>query len=126
MRAVGAACAELLALLKGAGFTGSAIDPAELDPVGGAVWIQPQDIHDLLLDGSASLTAWLYLIVPNTDYVQAMTLLDDALEGLLELLDDADIAFADTEPPIDLKAAILLPDTSVPMPAYRLAVDLDL
>jgi hypothetical protein len=125
MKAVGAACAELLALLKGAGFGGSAIDPAELNPPG-AVWIQPQDIHDLDLSGGGELTVWLYLIAPDTDYVHSMTLLDDGLEGLLELLDETGISLADTDPPIDLKAAILLPDTPSPLPAYRLAVDLEL
>jgi hypothetical protein len=125
MRAVGAACAELLALLKAGGFTGSAIDPAELNPPG-AVWIQPQDIHDLDLAGGADLTVWLYLIAPNTDYVHSMTLLDDGLEGLLELLGESGIPLADADPPIDLKAAILLPDTASPLPAYRLAVDLEL
>ena len=45
-----------------------------------------------------------------------------ALAGLLSL----DLPFADVATPVDLAAAVLLPNNSAALPAYRLAVDLEL
>ena len=125
MRSTLDVCRELRDKLKAAGYTGSALDPADLNPPG-AVWIQPRYVHDLTLGGGGELAVWLYLIVPNTDYEHAWTLLDDGLTGLVELLDEWDIPLADVEQPIDLTAAVLLDGHSAPSPAYRLAIDLDL
>ncbi|MET0995459.1 MAG: hypothetical protein ABWY20_15865 [Mycobacterium sp.] len=127
MRGTQAACQELLDQLVAGGFAGSALDPAELDPSPGAVWVVPQFIHDVRLDGSAELTVWLYLIVRQNEFLHDWTLLDDALAGLLELLDDPlALPLADESQPIDLRAAVLLPGHETPSPAYRVAVDLEL
>lgn len=66
---------------------------------------------------------WLYLIIANLETPRAMELLDDSLEGVLEL----GLSLSDTDEAIDLAAAVILPnDPTTPLPAYRLAVDLDL
>jgi hypothetical protein len=120
MRAVGDACAELVEQLKAAGFPGSSIDPAEVNPPA-AVYVQPRAIDALTLGGGGRLLVWLYLIVPDVEAAQALSMLDDGLAGLLDL--DLDLA---EDTPIDLNAAIVLPHTTTPLPAYRVAVHLDL
>jgi hypothetical protein len=126
MRGVKQACESLVADLKSAGYAGSSIDPEQLNPPG-AVWVQPRTIHDLTLGGGGTLTVWCYLLAGNYETGDAMALLDDGLEGLLELIDDSDdLSFADTDEPIDLGAAVLLPGYQTPMPAYRLALDFEL
>jgi hypothetical protein len=121
MRAPRAACLELVAQLKAAGFTGSSIDPTEVNPPA-AVLVQPRTITGLTLGGGATLTVWCYLLAPNVDADHAMRLLDDGLEGLLAL----DLALSDDETAVDLNAALILPGAQTPLPAYRLAVDLEL
>jgi hypothetical protein len=126
MRPVKEACDELVARLKSAGYTGSSLDPETVDPPA-AVWVQPRSIGGLTLAGGATLTCWLYLLAGNHETGHAMTLLDDGLAGLLDLLDGHGIGLADTDDEaVDLTAAVLLPGTSTPMPAYRLAITLDL
>lgn len=121
MRTPAAACAELVARLRAAGFLAD-VDPERLNPDPAAIWVQPREVRDWTLAGGATLVAWLYLVVGNTDTPHAMTLLDDALEGVLEL-----VAPADSDNTIDLTAAVVLPaNPSAPLPAYRVAVDLDL
>jgi hypothetical protein len=120
MRTVHAACTGLVDQLRAAGFGGSSIDPEQLNPPG-AVWVQPRTITGHTLAGGATLTVWLYLLAPNVETEHAMTLLDDSLAGVLDL----GLALADDDA-IDLTAAVLLPGNSTPLPAYRLAVDLDL
>jgi len=117
---VAAACTALVARIKAAGFDSVSVDPEELNP--SCVWVQPRGITDVRLNGDATLEVWLYAIVPNVDTLHAMTLLDDALAGLLSL----DLPFADVATPVDLAAAVLLPNNSAALPAYRLAVDLEL
>jgi hypothetical protein len=121
MRTVSAACGDLVGVLKAAGFTGSSVDPAEVNPPA-AVYVQPRSIGGLTLGGGVRLLVWLYVIAPDVDPVHAMRLLDDGLAGLLDL----DLDLADDEEPIDLNAAIVLPHTTTPLPAYRLAVHLEL
>lgn len=121
MRGVGETCAELVTVLKQAGFTGSSVDPAEVNPPA-AVYVQPRALDALTLGGGGRLLVWLYLIVPDVDPAHAMTLLDDGLAGLLDL----DLDLADDDAPIDLNAAIVLPHTTTPLPAYRVAVHLEL
>lgn len=124
MRAVKAACDELLEWLNADDFTGSHYDPELVHPP--AVWVQPRAIHSVTLGGSASLTVWLYLIVGGYETEQAMTLLDDGLDGLLELLERHGLSFAEDETPITLTAAVALTSGAAPLPAYRLTVDLEL
>jgi hypothetical protein len=96
------------------------IDPEALNAP--CVWITPRQIHDYTLDGGGTLIAWCYLIAPNTDTPNAMSLLDDTLAGLLAV---APVAESDSI--IDLAAAVVLPaNPTTPLPAYRVAVDLDL
>ncbi len=121
MRTVTAATAELVALLRAAGFAAS-VDPAELNPNPACVWVQPRDIRDRTLGDTATLVVWCYLIVGNTETPDALRLLDDALAGLLELADPAD-----SDDVIDLTAAVILPgNPGTPLPAFRMATDLDL
>lgn len=96
------------------------IDPEALNAP--CVWITPRQIHDYTLAGGATLVAWCYLIAPNTDTPNAMALLDDTLAGLLQV---ASVAASDSL--IDLAAAVVLPaNPTTPLPAYRVAVDLEL
>lgn len=122
MRAdVKAACEALAAKLKApeVGLVAD-INPEALNPP--CAWITPREIRDFTLNGGGTLVAWVYLIAPDVETPRAMSLLDDALEGLLEV---ADIAESDNT--VDLAAAVLLPtNPAKPLPAYRVAVDLDL
>jgi hypothetical protein len=120
---VGAALAALVARLKAAGFGSVSVDPSELNPSPVAIWLQPRTVTDLTLAGGGTLTAWCYLIGPNLDTRQVMTLLDDALSGVLEL---DDVSLSSDDDAVDLAAAVLLPNNTAPLPAYRLALDLDL
>jgi hypothetical protein len=121
MRTVSAACAELVGELTAAGFRAS-VDPDELVTDPGCIWVQPREVRDYTLAGGGTLVAWLYLIVANVETPQAMTLLDDALEGVLDLVD-----VAASDDVIDLSSAVILPSSpTTPLPAYRLAVELDL
>lgn len=116
---------QLVADLKAAGLTGSHYDPERVDPPA-AAWIQPRAIRDVTLGGGGTLVVWIYLLaVPGEREGVAETLgkLDDALAVLDELglaLDDSD---GDA---VDLTAAVLLPERQTPLPAFRLAVELDL
>ena len=121
MRTVTEACAELVGKLTADGFR-AAVDPEQLvtDPV--CVWVQPREVRDYTLAGGGTLVAWLYLICANVETTQAMALLDDALAGVLPLVD-----VAETDDVVDLSSAVLLPTNPTnPLPAYRLAVDLEL
>lgn len=121
MRTVTEVCGDLVAALTGAGFRAS-VDPEQLATDPGCIWVQPREVRDYTLAGGATLVVWLYLIVANVETEQAMTLLDDTLAGVLELVD-----LAESDPVIDLSSAILLPSNpTTPLPAYRLAVDLEL
>lgn len=111
------------AQLRAAGYGSVSIDPADLDPNPVALWLQPRTIGDLTLGRGGTLVCWVYLIGGNLDYPQVVGILDDALTGLLEL--DA-VALSDGDDAIDLAAAVLLPHTTTPLPAYRVAVDLDI
>lgn len=108
---------ELVTRLRAAGFVAD-VDPGMLDVNPCAVWVQPREVREF----RQTLRVWCYLIVSNVETARALELLDDALEGLLELVgtlpDDDDV--------FDLAAAIVLPSGPTPLPAYRVAVDLDL
>lgn len=117
---IGPALDELVERLRAAGFSAD-LDPEALNVSPAAVWVQPREVRDYRLDGSATLVAWVYLIVQAQDTPQALELLDDNLEGLLELVD-----LAESDPVLDLHAALVLPSNpATPLPAYRAAVDLD-
>jgi hypothetical protein len=116
---VAATVTALEARLTAAGYAAS-VDPEQLNPPG--VWLQPRTVTDRTLDGGGELLVWLYLIAPNVEAHRALALLDDLLDGLADL----DLAAADTDPDIDLTAAVVLPSGSNPLPAYRLAVLTDL
>lgn len=122
MRAdVRAACLALVDQLKAPEVGLSAdIDPGALNPP--CVWVQPRQIRDRRLGGGATLVAWCYVISGSTDTAAAMGALDDALAPLLEVVD-----VAESDDVIDLAAAVILPtNPGTPLPAYRVAVDLDL
>jgi len=96
------------------------IDPQELSPP--CAWITPREIRDPTLGAAATLVVWVYLITGNVDPADAMGRLDDQLDGLLEVVDPAD-----SDDVIDLAASVILPaNPTTPLPAYRVAVDLDL
>lgn len=121
MRGVTDACRELTDALTGAGFRAD-VDPELLatDPV--CIWLQPREVRDYTLAGGGTLVAWLWIICADVEPAQAMTLLDDALGGVLPL-----VTLAADDPVIDLTTPVLLPSNPTnPLPAYRLAVDLDL
>lgn len=126
MRTVKTACDALVADLKTAGFTGSSVDPERVDPPA-AVWVQPRSITGATLGGGGVLTVWLYMLAGNHETDHVMTLLDDGLEGLLELLDARGWPFTEGDEAIDLTAAVILPaNPTTALPAYRVAIDLDL
>jgi hypothetical protein len=116
------ACLELVGQLRGAGFHSVSIDPEELSPDPVCLWVQPRGIGAFTLAGGATLSVWLYAITGNVDTAHAMELLDDALAGVLAL----ELTLSDTDQPVDLAAAVVLPHQSQALPAYRLALDLDL
>lgn len=122
MRGVQAALEEFVAVLTAVGFR-AGTDPEELSPDNGTcIWVQPRQIRDRTLGDDATLVAWCYLIGPNTDTATVMGLLDDTLEAFLEVADPAD-----SDPVIDLASPIVMPtNPTTPLPAYRVAVDLDL
>jgi hypothetical protein len=121
MGSIATACQVLVARLTAAGFR-AAVDPDQVvvDPAG--VWVQPREIRDYTLGGGATLQVWLYLIVANVETGQALTLLDDLLAGVLPLIDPSSV-----DAVVDLAAAVILPtNPSAALPAFRVAVDLDL
>ena len=121
MRTVSAACGELVDQLTAAGFRAS-VDPEQLVTDPGCVWVQPREVRDYTLAGGGTLVVWLYLIVADVETEQAMTLLDDTLAGVLDLVD-----VAASDDVIDLSSAVILPSNpTTALPAYRLAADLDL
>jgi hypothetical protein len=112
--------------LKAAGFSGAHYDPEKVSLPGG-VWVQPRTVHDYTLAGGGTLTVWLYLLagVANDEDNETddhLSKLDDSLQGIAEM----GLALADTDDQMDLAAALLLPGYTTPLPAYRLAVDIDL
>jgi len=117
MRAFAPVLAEFVDRLRVAGFTAD-VDASLLDVNPAAVWVQPREV----LENRQTLRVWCYLIVGNTETFRTLQLLDDAVEGLIELIgplpDDDDV--------FDLAAAVLLPSSPTPFPAYRVRVDLDL
>lgn len=118
MRTVGAALEALVLELRADGFSADT-DPERLNLNPGALWVKPFEIRDRLKD-SATLVVWVYSIVSGQETDHAITLLDDSLERLLELYD-----LADSDDVIDLSAAVVI-GNSAPLPAYRLAIDLNL
>ena len=116
---VKAACLALVGELKAVELVAD-VDPDALNPP--CVWVQPRQIRDRRLDGSGTLVAWCYVIAPNVDTATAMAQLDGDLATLLEV-----VSVADSDDVIDLAAAVVLPTNPTnPLPAYRVAVDLDL
>lgn len=111
----------LKAALTAAGFRPT-IDPAELDPQSGGVLLEPRELRDLTLAGGGTVVVWVYLVVPNVEPARALELLDDALEGIAPVADFS----AHEDPPVDLAAAVRIPSTQTVLPAYRVAIDLDL
>jgi hypothetical protein len=115
-------CAALVEQLTGGGVPRRRSTPSELNTDPAGVWVQPRDLATTTPSPGAA--RW-WLAVPDrgtTEDSAAMALLDDALEGLLELVE-----LADTDDVIDLSRGGALPSNpTTPLPAYRLAVDLDL
>jgi hypothetical protein len=120
MRTVGAALDELVQQIRAAGMRAD-VDPELLNLDPSAVWVQPRELRTEA-PAVRTLVVWLYLIVKGDEAAHVITLLDDGLEALLELVD-----LAESDDVIDLSAAVLLPSNpTAPLPAYRLAVDLEL
>jgi hypothetical protein len=120
VRAIGKALDEAAATLRRAGFAADT-DPGKLDTATVCVWLQAREVRDYTLGGGATLVAWAYLVAPNTDIDRVLELLDDALEGFLEVY-----LPADSDDVIDLSAPIVMPSGPNPLPAYRVAIDLEL
>jgi hypothetical protein len=121
MGSIAEAIAVLVAKLKEVGFQAD-VDPALLHVSPNGVWVQPREVRDYTLGGGATLVCWLYLIVGNLETENALAQLDDLLAGVLALVDPSSF-----DNVVDLTAAVLLPASpSTPLPAYRVAVDLDL
>jgi hypothetical protein len=120
MRTVGAALDEFVArAARGAGSAPTSTPSGSTSPPG-AVGSAPRDTGPAQGFRDARRVGLLDRERPGGAH--AITLLDDSLEGLLELVD-----LADSDDVIDLNAAVILPtNPSTPLPAYRLAVDLDL
>jgi hypothetical protein len=122
MYGVREACAELVDRLKAADFASVSVDPAELSPQPVALWISPRQISGYTLGGGAQLLAYVYIVCGNVEIDDAFRLLDDALEGVLAVIDPAD-----SDDVIDLTTPVILPgNPGTPLPAFRVAVDLDL
>lgn len=115
----------LVEQLKTAGLTGSHYDPERVSPPA-AAWVQARAIRDITLGGGATLVVWIYLLaLPGEDegVAEVFGKLDDALA----VLDELGLSLDDTDgDAVDLTAAVLLPDRQTPLPAFRLAVELDL
>jgi hypothetical protein len=120
MRGVREACAELVARLQAADFASVSVDPAELNPDPVALWVQPRERRHLTRD-TGTVLAWIFIICGNTEVDDAFRLLDDALDGVLGV-----VIPADSDDTIDLTTPVLLPGNTTPLPAFRVAVDLDL
>lgn len=118
--ALGPAVAGLLTALRGAGLRAD-VDPEQLTADPACVWVQPRSVDDLTLAGGGTLTCWLYVIVATGDTLHALTLLDDTLAAVLEL-----VRLADDDTQLDLASAVVLPSSPNPLPAFRVAVALDL
>jgi hypothetical protein len=96
------------------------LDPETLNPP--CAWLQPREVRDYTLAGGGTLVVWVYLIAPNSDTPTVMARLDDMLEALLEVA-----AVSASDDVLDLASAVVLPtNPNAPLPAYRVAVDLDL
>lgn len=115
---IGAALDGLAVQLRAAGFGSVDADPEVLSPSPVAIWLQPRTLTGFTLGGGGTVTVWVYLIAAG-ETAQALTLLDDALAAVLPLVTPA------RDEPVDLAAAVALPDTP-PLPAYRVAVAIDL
>jgi hypothetical protein len=114
----------LVADLKAAGLTGSHYDPELVNPPA-AAWVERRSIRDLTLGGGGTVQVYVYLLaVTDDDDGEDVVIgkLDDALAGVLPILTLSD----DDDAPVNLNAPVLLPGYATPLPAYRLAVDLDL
>jgi hypothetical protein len=120
VRPIGKALDEAVQSLRLAGFAADT-DPSKLDTATVCVWLQAREIRDRVLSGGATLVAWAYLVAPNTDIDRVLELLDDALEGFLEVYSPAD-----SDDVIDLSAPVIMPSGPNPLPAYRVAIDLEL
>lgn len=118
---IAATVRDLEARLQATGRSAS-FDPSLVDPPG--VWIQPRRVTDYHLAGGGTVNAWLFLIVGNLEFHAALAALDD----LLAALDDLDVPTAGgIDGDLDLLATVILPaNPTTPLPAYRIAVDLDL
>lgn len=105
---------ELVATLKGAGLR-AAVDPRDLNPP--CVWVSPRSVAHDLLGGGGTVTFDLLLIVADNGAASALTALTGLLDQVLTVVDpDADTVLSDT---------VTLPNGSAPLPAFRVAVDLE-
>jgi hypothetical protein len=120
MRTISAAVGDLVGQLRADGYNAS-LDPAQLSADTACVWVSPREVRGWTLAGGARCLVWLYLIVPNVEYADALRLLDDALDGVLDRYGPAE-----DDDTVDLTTAVTLPHTTTPLPAFRVAIDLDL
>ncbi len=88
----------------------ASIDASELQAP--CVWVDVDHLSPEFLDGDGTLWATLHLIAPNAAPVDALTMLDDLLEDVLELVDPEDDILAET--------VILPSNASEGLPALRL------
>jgi hypothetical protein len=91
-------------------------------PVPGA-WVQARQVDQLRPAGGGNLQAYVWLIAPDTGTGPALDTLADLLDVALAVLEPS--TWADGEV-IDTGQAVVLPHTATPLPAFRLAVDIDI
>lgn len=113
------ACRELVSDLQAAGVSAS-LERTATDTPG--VWVSPQTVDVRTLSGDGTARVHLNLVVSDSGDVDA----HEALCALLDDVLDTPVFGAHLVPaePVDTSWALVIRDT--PLPAYRLAVDIDL
>jgi hypothetical protein len=99
--------------------------PASIEPGQVAVpgaWVQARQVDQLRLDGGGNLQASVWLIAPDTGTGPALDTLADLLDVALAVL-AVDVGDGEV---IDTGQGVVLPHTATPLPAFRLAVDIDI
>ncbi len=106
---------ELTEALEAAGVR-SSLDPSDLNLPG--AWVTVESIQAANLAGSLTLGTVVYLIAPDQDYRRAM-------EALADLYNRAvgPTAVVTPDGPV-VPQGVILPDTSTPLPALRVPVNI--
>lgn len=104
---------QLVELLTGAGLSAST-NPEDINPPG--AWVTVEGIRALTIDGALQLECVIYLVAGEQDYARAYG-------TLAELYNTA--SGAGVEPDgLVVPQGVVMPGTSVPMPALRVPINL--